>query len=268
MLMASAAFAQTPEKSNPGGVSLFAQPPKESHPTVDEELQRNATYEFQNVDVFQGQAVTEFVHTLLGQSVWMDFNRAMKTTIIRAYNPGDAEKAVALLKKYDVPPPPKPEVEFTAYLVLASLPGQAPEAVFQSGPNTAKWTPPPIPAELQSALTQMKQTLADRTYWLRDTIVTKVIESTSIHGSLQGIGPLIYTLSYQNISVSRDGKSVQIKPFAIEVKPYSSQAFFADSSISTDTVIQEGQKLVIGKMATSFGDMYVVLTAKVQQRHE
>jgi hypothetical protein len=245
-------------------VPVFGQNPTIKRPTVDEQLQLNHTYEFQNVDAGRGMEITQFVQSLVSQAVGLEYFRTMKTVVIRPYNAGDLDKVVALLKKYDVPPPIKPEVEFTAYLVMASTPAQT-ERFFQPGPRGTPFAAPLVPAELQSAITQMKQTLADRKYWLRDTIVTRVRDTTSIDGLLEGFGAMAYSLSYGDIKVSAQDQSIHIDPFRFSVKPCTSGTCAA-SGITTDTVIREGQKLVFGKISTpGGGDMFVVLTARIQE---
>jgi hypothetical protein len=217
-------------------IPVLAQNPQGKHPTVDEMLQRGATYEFRNVSAERGGEIVDFLQRRLGQqTVALQWYPAMKTVVIYPFNTDnsdDVEKVIGLLKKYDVAPPPKPEIEFTAYLVVGSLPGQAPAFMASTGPNTTKITMPPISADLQSALTQMKLTLADRTYWLHDTVVTRVTSNADVDG-VTGIGLYPYTVSYREVGISPDGKSIRISPFRFGIKPCSGNC--SNVGISTDS---------------------------------
>jgi len=222
--------------------------------SVEDAIKNNITYEIKNLDDLHSRALLDMIQTLTGVSVFnMGYNQAFHTVVIHGVPPADAAKVVELFKKYDVPQPPKPEVEFTAYLVSATSPGSP-------APTGAR----PVPPELQSAITQMKQTLVDRTYALRDVQVTRVVSESSIDGVMPGTPASVYNLTYGRIKVQPDAKSVQIANFSFTYKACPGDNCPKLQMSTSEATIREGQKLVFGKIQTGSSDMYVVLTAKIE----
>ena len=223
-------------------------------PTVDEELQKSPIYQFQFANA-AGRTV-DFVQALVGNSAHLSYYPAMNTVIIRAYNPGDADKVIALLKKYDVA---KPDVEFTTFIVMGLSAG-----------NT--WTGgKPAPPEIEGAIEQLKQTLGDRSYSVRDIIHTHAIDGAEMDSGVSDSNAT-YSLSYDQISTSRDTKSVQIGQFHFSIKPCPQPACKEVGITNMGVVIQEGQKLVFGKLPVNVhtkegsanADLYLILTVKIQ----
>lgn len=251
----------------------FAQP--KPRPIVADDLDRTTTYEFRNADQERGEQIFNLVRSM--SSNWsLSYQRELGIVVIRTPQPDDRDKVIALFEKYDVPPPPKPEIEFTAYLVLATKPGTA--SFWMAGKPTAT---SPLPAELQSAVVQMKQTLADRTYSLSDTVVSTVSGSVQYDGILPGSTGYYYSLSYNEATVDRDGKTVRLHPFRFKLTaPCAAANGCPTTGITTDTAISEGQKLVLGKIAIqsptqlptlpagTAGDLFVVLTVKIKEHHD
>jgi hypothetical protein len=252
----------------------FAQ--QKPRPLVADDLDRTTTYEFRNVDRERGEQIFNLVRSMSSNWAILSYQRELGIVVIRTPQPDDRDKVIALFEKYDVPPPPKPEIEFTAYLVLATKPGAAPSWFAGKPPAAA-----PLPADLQSAVVQMKQTLADRTYSLSDTIVTAVSGSAEYDGILPGSAAHYYSLSYTDATVDRDGKTVRLHPFRFKLTaPCAAANGCPTTGITTDTAISEGQKLVLGKIAIqppmqlpplpagTAGDLFVVLTVKIKEHHD
>ncbi|HUA60194.1 MAG TPA: hypothetical protein VML19_15645 [Verrucomicrobiae bacterium] len=237
-------------------VPAWAQEAKRAQfPTVDEELQKSPTYQFQFA-TSAGRTV-DFVQALVGNSAHLAYYPAMNIVIIRAYNPGDADKVIALLKKYDIS---KPEVEFTTYLVMGLPAGHT-------------WTGgKPLPAELESAVEQMKQTLGDRAYSLRDIIHTHAIDGADMDSGLSDSSAATYSLAFDQINTSRETKTVQIGEFHFSIKPCPQAACKPVGITNMGVVIPEGQKLVFGKLpvfvntkeGSANADLYLIVTVKIQ----
>ena len=194
----------------------------------------------------------------------IDQFQGLNTVVIKTSVAGDTEKVLALLKKYDVP---KPVVKFTTYMVAA------PSAGTLLGPGK------PVPAELQSAIDQMKQTLGDRQYSLRDIIEVSSSSDAMMDGALPDDRGSTYSLSFDRISASRESRVVQIGRFYFSVKACPGDKCPPLEIQNSGMTIQEGRKVVLGKMPVNiFGgnvyarggrstetvDLYLVVTAKIE----
>ena len=174
------------------------------------------------------------------------------------------DQAEALLIQFDVPEPPKieKEPEFTIYFLRTSPPGAAEKS------DT-------VPADLASAVAEMKHTLPYGGFKLVDTMVVKVRHQTRLEGVLHaslkqdaGATPTFYRLEIVEPSVSDDGKTISAMNFGFHVDlPGSGNEPSKPVGISTDLVIHENQKLVLGKIPLSGqdrDDLWLVVTAKVK----
>jgi hypothetical protein len=262
-------------------IPVFGQQPQQPKSMVEEAMRSNVTYEFHNVDANRAIEIVSFVRALTGNVSPIEFFPAFRTAICHMNrNLDDAKMTCELLRKYDVPPPPRTEVELTAYLVLASPPGTAQPAGSRA-----------VPPELQSAITQMKQSLADRTYSLRDAVAMRMAvrsaqdstggpASSSESGLLSGLGSYTYGLRYHDVRFSLENKSTSIESLEFSIRACPAETC-ANSTMSTPVTIREGQKLVLGKLplvvSTAMklapagngmgvqqisGDLYVVITSK------
>jgi hypothetical protein len=216
-----------------------------------------------------------FVQSVV-KGVTIQWERAVHALVIRGDNPADLDMAEALLKRFDVPerkPAPPPQVELTTYLIRA-WPGTTPLQVGER----------PIPAELQSAIEEMKHTFAYGQYGLWDVIISNIdpmsgagefFNSGGGPGEFEGllpgensVKPYTYSLTYQNAWM-KDAKSVALRGFQFTLKiPYGMNDIKdgLEAKIKTDPVIHEGQKVVLGKIRLLPGenaDLWLVLTAKL-----
>jgi hypothetical protein len=229
-------------------------------------------YEFKNVSVNQAVAISNFVQKLMNDRVQIGVDGPFKTAILRrgARTPTkeDMIQAETLLQRYDVAPVPEspaPQVDFVAYLVRAA------------NRTSGDATPPgqPIPAVLQDAIAEMKKTFAYSDYTLLDVVGTEVRHRAEVQNMFPGLNtglrPYFYDLEYGDTYVSPDRKTVTVNPFKFTVRiPFrgdnDSQTQYQNAGITTDVAIQEGQKLVIGKVRTGFdapADIFLVLTVRL-----
>lgn len=227
-------------------------------------------YEFKNV-TDRAQYVVSFVQDLMDGRVRIHLDQAFNTAIIRQGQTRptaeDMAKAEELLRRYDVAPAPRPAAEFVAYLVRAAnrSSGQA-EATGRPGQ--------PIPPVLQDAITEMKSTFPYTDYTLLDTVATEVRNHAQVEDMLPGVQlnngtPYFYEINYGDTSVSPDRKTVTVKPFkfSVRIPVYGgAELQYQTEGITTDVAIQEGQKLVLGKVRTAVqtpADIFLVLTLKL-----
>jgi hypothetical protein len=178
--------------------------------------------------------------------------------VIRAPNPADLDAAEALLKRFDVPAPkavPDPAVEpvdCMVYLIRASTVTGA------SGK--------PVPAELQSAIEELKQSFTYDHYSLWDT---QAIHPGGGAGDFQGILPVepngglhLYNMTYKSYSYTYVEKAMLITDFMFSVKKDE-----IESHIKTSVTIHEGQKMVLGKirlMPAEHADLFLILALKAR----
>ena len=219
---------------------------------------RPITYEFKNADVPAAREIVLFVTQLNGPGVMVHLNESFKTAIVyanRAANPSpDAvEKALEMLKRYDVAATPAPRIQFVGYLVWAS-------ENYGSPPGQ------PIPAAIQEAIVEMKKTFTFTDYKLLDTVSTEVRRHTEVENILTVAGTAYsYTIVYDNPGISNDGKTVSVNPFKFSLRVPSGGTYLS-TGITTDVAIREGEKLVIGKVRIGLNDsvnIFLVLTVKV-----
>jgi hypothetical protein len=215
----------------------------------------------------------KFVQSVV-PGVTINWEPAVHALVLRGA-PADLDVAEALLKRFDLPtrkpaPPPAPQVELKAYLIRAwstATPVQVSER--------------PIPAELESAIEEMKQTFAYPQYGLWDVIIANIDPSSGSGeffnsgggaGELGGLlpplpndggTPYTYSLTYK-YPYMKDPKSVALRGFEFTVKmPWGKDGL--EAKIKTEPVIHEGQKMVLGKIRLlpgSNADLWLVLTVK------
>ena len=134
----------------------------------------------------------------------------------------------------------------------------------------------PIPAEIASAVEQMKKNFAYKGYRHVDTVTAVVKDGVMAAGTvaLDGSPRARYSFRVQSSSVLEDGKTVALKNFRFEMAvPYTRtvsastvEASTADTHINTDLTVQQGQKLVVGKLASGNPQnaIFLIVTVDVQ----
>lgn len=236
-------------------------------------------YEFKNVDINRAMAVASFAVSLLNNRVQIHVDNTFKTAIIRSNVQGfggpalaaDMAKAEELLKRYDLAPPAAPQADFVAYLVRASMPAPTPSPAPAPAGNQSAVRTTPIPPVLQDAITEMKKTFPYSDYSLLDIVETEVRNKAAVQNMFPGQDrPIFYEISYDNMVVSNDRKTVTVNPFKFTVRipvgSGSSGTKYEDTGITTEVAIHEGQSLVLGKVRRSNSDpadVFLILTVKL-----
>jgi hypothetical protein len=167
-----------------------------------------------------------------------------------------------VVKRFDVPPPPVPNIDVTIYLMSAL-----------GTPSSGA-----VPAELEPVVKQLKNTFSYKGYQLIDTEVMRVRagQGGDVSGVVDGAPSVdgnktISRVGFRSASVSTDekGRAIRIDglkiglriPIAAGEKKYQ----YIDTGLNTDVDVREGQKVVVGKANMDGSDRasIVVLTAKV-----
>lgn len=201
--------------------------------------------------------------------------------VIRATNAADLDSAEALLKRFDVArsaramiaatvkPAGSAQIELTAYLVVAAN-GPVPTPTYAG----AGAPPPPkaVPAELQSALDEMKHTFSYEHYTLADILIVQPSGPGEIQGEV-AIGPYVppgtvYSLAYKATGFGEswtsnpaDKNNLYLNGFQFTIKPPNA----VERKIQTNVVMHQNQKFVLGKIRldqSENSDLFVILTAK------
>jgi hypothetical protein len=167
-----------------------------------------------------------------------------------------------IVKRFDVPPPPVPNIDVTIYLMSAL-----------GTPSSGA-----VPAELEPVVKQLKNTFSYKGYQLIDTEVIRVRagQGGDVSGVVDGAPSVdgnktISRVGFRSASVSTDekGRAIRIDglkvglriPIAAGEKKYQ----YIETGLNTDVDVREGQKVVVGKANMDGSDRasIVVLTAKV-----
>ena len=167
-----------------------------------------------------------------------------------------------IVKRFDVPPPPVPNIDVTIYLMSAL-----------GTPSSGA-----VPAELEPVVKQLKNTFSYKGYQLIDTEVMRVRagQGGDVSGVVDGAPSVdgnktISRVGFRSASVSTDekGRAIRIDglkiglriPIAAGEKKYQ----YIETGLNTDVDVREGQKVVVGKANMDGSDRasIVVLTAKV-----
>ncbi len=247
-----------------GALPLLSQPSywNELYPASD-------LYECKNVDAKRCQDVLELVRDLLAPYVSMKFKAPLKAIVIRGKTKADVDKALEILKRYDVMPKPRPQFQFTAYIVRGTMSGDVSAGSRGQAGEPSSGKSRPFPPDLASAIAEMKHSFAYDDYTLLDTVVTGTRWNAQAIGRLDLASdqPISYRLGYEAVALSHDGERVLINPFRFEVSGWNRLG----SSFSSDVAIREDQKLILGKVRLRPGssaatDIFVVLTVRVAKK--
>lgn len=219
-------------------------------------------YKAQNMTPGRAQQVGQFVTDILGHKVLVDWSPVPDALVIRGGSAADMDAAELLLKRFDVPEPKTPsapQADLTAYLILATS-GKPATAAASSAPTKA------VPAELKSAVAEMKRTFPYDNYSLLDTIPMQPHGP----GEFQDMLPLapavlpgtLYAVAYDRVSIT-ESRNVNVGGLQFSIKLPGGQ----EPRIKTNVTIHENQKLVLGKLRlnpSGDADLFLVLTARLQ----
>jgi hypothetical protein len=213
-------------------------------------------YQPKNLSPDRAERVAIFVRNLLTfPGLTLSWDNVPHAFVIRGGKPEEQATAEALLERYDVP---EARVDLTIYLIRAS--------------NSA--SPPignPVPADLKSAIDEMRGTFNYDRYTLWDAIL---LHPKGTGGETEGILPVeangrpyAFGVSYGLYGgVAAEGKTVSLANFTFSIKMPQLGKDYMESHIRSDVTVREGEKLVLGKIRMLPGanaDLFLVLSSKV-----
>jgi len=206
-------------------------------------------YEPKNLTPDRAERVANFVRNLLGRpGLSIDWSNVPHAFVMRAGDPQSLDAAEALIKRFDVP---ETRIELSIHLIRAY-----PPSTTAGGPPTS-----PVPADLKSAVDEMKGTFSYDHYGLWDMIVLPIKSSGEVQGILPGAPtPSVYNVSYSTFGPLTESRNLNLASFQFSIKFGE-----IESHIKTDVTVREGQKLVLGKirLVGTNADLFLVLTTKV-----
>jgi hypothetical protein len=170
------------------------------------------------------------------------------------------------IKRLDILAAAPANVDLTVYLVVGH------EAESPAGSS-------PVPKDLDSVVTQLKNAFAFKSYSLLDVLALRTrtgqpASTTSSGGAMQfGDGssqPVVTSFSIRSATIASDGATVRIDSLSSNCKvplpTVSGGKIFApqDLGIRTDIDIKEGQKVVVGRLGISRDQaLFLVMTVKI-----
>ncbi|HEY7338040.1 MAG TPA: secretin N-terminal domain-containing protein [Bryobacteraceae bacterium] len=183
--------------------------------------------------------------------------------VITVTGSSDTVAAVtAAVKRFDVPPPPQPDVELTVYLISGLAQGQGDQ----------------VPQELAATVKQLHALFAYKSYKLADSVMLRgrPVVGVDNRGGAQVDGAALngrYALSYQYLNVSSEApRTIHIEGLNFRLNQPHSGTVTADGKtttvtdyndmvarISTNLDIREGQKTVVGKSSVGSGDAVILV---------
>jgi type II secretory pathway component GspD/PulD (secretin) len=185
----------------------------------------------------------------------MSANAEFRTITVRDF-PENIATVEEALKRLDVPGAPRPNIELTMHVLIAS-----------NGGSTAT----EAPADLKDVLTQLRGTLNYRNYELAASIVQRLTETPR---GLQGSGvaelpstnpgtpassmPYEYYINQVSMQQNATGAaSVQIKEFTFATVDKDR------AKIQTALNLRDGEKVVVGTATLRNRALVIVLTTKL-----
>jgi hypothetical protein len=166
------------------------------------------------------------------------------------------------IKQLDVPPPAPQNIEVTVYYLIG---GDSENA---GGP---------LPKDLESVATQLKNTFAFKAYRLLDALELRTRNgqggdaSGSPGPNAAGLGATVTQFHMNSAGVSQDGSSVRIDNMKAGVKlPVAAKATteggytYVDLGVNADVDVKPGQKVVVGHLSMGQNQaLFLVLMARV-----
>jgi hypothetical protein len=182
--------------------------------------------------------------------------------------PPDAMRAIEeAIQKLDVPSATPKDVEMTVFLLVATDSA--------AGPAGAA-----IPKDIDSVVTQLKNTFPFKSYGLLDVIdfrtrTGQMVRATSSGGSLpMGNKPVsvITQISINSIAQQSDGSTLRVErlnaqirvPSVTETAGSDVKYQYIDLQMQTDLDIKDGQKVVVGRLSLTHDQaLFLVMMGKV-----
>lgn len=210
------------------------------------------------------QKATELLDRFLKPTGDAAYYESLGSILLRG-NAESVSAAEALLKRFDTPAGETSarkldsQIRFRIYLVEAS-------------PDEGKSGP--MPAEIQSAVDQMKQSFQYRSYTLIDTILMPVrgMKGGDLSGFLPGQSVerrILYQVRMQTVTPADDMKSVSVQNFRFAFRVptrINDTTQYLDAALETDLNIARNQKVVVGKLSTGelTGSIFLIVTTDLQ----
>lgn len=170
------------------------------------------------------------------------------------------------IKRLDVPAAAPQNIELTVYYLIG---------------GDSETTPGgPIPKDLESVVSQLKNSFAFKTYHLMDTLALRTrsgqsADTSSSPGPLAAGAPaLTDQLHIRSAALSADGSTVSVSSLKAGIRiPVVTGSFpgdgpkqysFSDLGFNADVDIKKDQKVVVGRMSVNKDQaLFLVLTARV-----
>lgn len=164
------------------------------------------------------------------------------------------------IMRLDVPAAGAQDIELTAYYLIGgdgeSTPGGAP------------------PKELDSVVTQLKNSFAFKTYRLLDMLALRTrtgrsADTSSNAGPVSpGLPSAVTQLHINSLNLSADGSTVDVEGMKAGIRLPSpstgGQFTFIDLGLNANVDIKENQKVVVGRLSVNKDQaLFLVLTARV-----
>jgi len=170
------------------------------------------------------------------------------------------------IQKLDVPSAMPKDVEMTVFLLVASDSGAAAGSA--------------IPKDIDSVVTQLKNTFPFKNYGLLDVITFRTrtgesVRATSSGGSLpMGNKPVsvITQLSINSIALQGDGSTLRVERLNAQIRvPSITESSggdvkyqYIDLQMQSDLDIKDGQKVVVGRLSLTHDQaLFLVMMGKV-----
>jgi len=188
-------------------------------------------------------------------------NSEMRALAISA-TPSQMTAIEEAITRLDVPAAAPKNIELTCYMVVGS----------QSETGLGG----PMPKELDSVVTQLKNSFPFKSYRLMDIMALSArtgqrANTNSSGGSVEAgtnRAPVISSLQLNSISIAADGSTIHIDGMKTNSRmpiPTGNNGFtYTELGLSSDVDIKEGQKVVVGRIGvTNDQALFLVLIAKV-----
>lgn len=192
----------------------------------------------------------------------IDFNRDLHVLAVDA-TPETMAAIEDAIKRLDIPSAAPANIDLTVYLVVG-----------HEGESAGVGAP--VPKDLDSVVSQLKNAFAFKSYSLLDTLALRTrtgqqASTTSSGGAVpygnNNLAAVITSLRINTASVGSDGSSIHISNLDAGIKmpvPNSNGYNYQDLGMRTDLDIKEGQKVVIGRLGISKDQaLFLVMTAKI-----
>jgi hypothetical protein len=167
------------------------------------------------------------------------------------------EEAIARL---DTPPAAPKNIDLTFYLLV--------------GGDADAGAASPLPKEVDSVVTQLKNTFPFKSYRLMDVLATRTrtgrqvdVSSLGAPASAAIAEPVRTSIHINGVSIGGDNVSIRIDGLRANSRmpvPRGPGFNIQDIGISTDVDMKEGQKIVVGRVGVNKDQaLFLVLMAKV-----